>query len=174
MHCKCEIKHEGQELKLVADCRSCEKGKADLDEDVCFGGILEAWGQGLGADTIVLSGTIETQYSGSAVELIDQMSGLLAELHRLSKKRHPKDKLCERCKVSPSVIFGGLESGLKKDLSDFYMGYRAVATKISDASFHDRACADCLASTKDDLNFFQARFEDLLRFIIREGFSIVL
>jgi hypothetical protein len=171
--CRCEIKQEGQELKLVADCRSCKDGKGDLDQGRCFSGILEAWSSGLGADTVVLSGTIEAQYSGPAVGLIQRFSEIIIELEGLGRRRTEKGKQCEKCTVSPSRIFNGLRSKIVKDVDGFYIGHRDVAARIWNASFHDKVCATCLKATKDDMSFMHNRFEELLRFSLKEGFSIV-
>lgn len=76
--------------------------------------------------------------------------------------------------MSPSTVFGALHGKFASDLQGFYLQFRSVATKASDARFHDKACDACLSSTKDDLAFFHGRFEELLRFVIKEGFSIVL
>jgi type IV secretory pathway ATPase VirB11/archaellum biosynthesis ATPase len=183
--CKCEIKHEGQELKLVADCRSCKEGKGDLGDKACFNGILEAWSSGLGADSIVLSGTVETQYSGEVVEVFQRLSSLKAELGRISRRPLPPSggpaakqketrKRCPKCKLSPEKVFGALDERLGTDIPGFYRELRNLAVQISDASFHDPTCAGCLAATKDDMGFVLSKFQGFLEQVVKEGFSIVL
>jgi len=177
--CKCDIRQEGQELKLVADCRACKGGKSDLEDKACFSGVLDAWASGLGADSIVLSGTVETQYSGVVVDLLKRIAALRVNLERLSGRQDPEvskemRKRCERCNVSPVAIFGGLAKKVWTDMKGFYGDLRDVSVRISDARFNDKVCAACLDSTKDDMGFVLTRFQDLLKEVVKEGFSIVL
>lgn len=180
MACKCEMRHEGAELRLVADCRACKEGKGDLEDPACLSGILEAWASGMAPDSIVLSSTVERQYSGKALEVLGRMSGLMTELERLSRRGQPagmsKDasKRCAKCALAPARVFGDLAARLRKDPVDFYKEFRERAVKVSDAEFNDEACSKCLASTKDDSGFVLDRFEDFLRYVVKEGFSIVL
>lgn len=184
MGCRCGIRQEGQELKLVADCRSCKDGKGDLDDPVCLSGVLEGWTSGLGADSIVLSGTLETQYSSRTIEVLRRLADLHADLTRMAARAVPpagkagsmkeQRRRCGRCRLAPSAVFPDLAKGLVSDLEAFYEGFRKVAVTVADASFNDRTCASCLEATKDDVAFVFERFEGFVRYIIKEGFSIVL
>lgn len=181
MACRCEMRHDGSELKLVADCRPCKDGKGDLEDASCLAGILEAWTSGMTPDSIVLSGTVEKQYSGKALEVLSRMAELMAELDRLSRRGPPvgdgaKDvaKRCGKCILGPSKVFTDLPPLLRKDIVGFYKEFRDRAVKVSDAQFNDALCVKCLASTKDDVGFVLDRFEGFLRFVVKEGFSIVL
>jgi len=178
--CKCEMRHEGSELRLVADCRACKNGKGDLEDAPCLSGILEAWTSGMAPDSVVLSGTVERQYSGKALEVLSRMSSLMVELDRLSRRDHPSEaskdvaKRCVKCALAPSKVFGGLALKLRTDPVDFYKEFRDRAVRVSDAGFNEEVCAKCLASTKDDCGFVLDRFEGFLRYVVKEGFSIVL
>jgi flagellar protein FlaI len=180
--CRCDIRHEGHELKLVADCRSCDKAGGKLDVRTCFSGVLEAWASGLGADSIVLSGTVETQYTGAVVGLFQRMASLRGDIGRFVKRVVPPadegekapDKRCPRCNMSPSNIFGGMADRVGLDLEALYKDLRDAAVRMSDARFNDRVCAKCLDRSRDDIGFVLNRFEDLLGYVVKEGFSIVL
>ena len=180
MPCKCEMRHEGSELRRVADCRGCKVGKGELEDAACLAGILEAWTSGIAPDSIVLSGTVERQYSGKALEVLVRMSALMAELDRLSKRGPPQGtsrdvaKRCAKCTMAPPKAFGGLGPMLGTDVVGFYKDLRDRAVRISDAQFNDEVCAKCLAGTKDDMGFVLDRFEGFLRYVVKEGFSIVL
>lgn len=179
MACKCEMRHEGADLKLSADCRGCKEGKGDLEDPVCFAGILAAWSSGTSPDSIVLSGTVERQYSGKALEVFTRMSVLLVEIDRLSRRGPPEEdkelaKRCAKCALSPSKVFSDLGPRLGKDMVGFYKEYRDRAVKVSDAKLNDKVCSKCLDRTKDDMGFVVERFEDFLRFVVKEGFKIVL
>jgi len=177
--CKCEMRHEGAELRLTADCRGCKEGKADLEDQACFSGILAAWSSGISPDSIVLSGTVEKQYSGKALEVFSGMSVLMVEIERLSRRGPPTDakdlvKRCAKCSMAPSKVFSDLGPKLGKDMVGFYKGYRDLAVRVSDAQFNDKVCSKCLERTQDDMGFVVDRFEEFLRFVIKEGFKIVL
>jgi hypothetical protein len=177
--CKCEMRHEGAELRLTADCRGCKEGRADLEDKVCFSGILDAWGSGISPDSIVLSGIVETQYSGKALEVFSRMSVLLVEIDRLACRKPPTEdkdhaKRCAKCDLAPSKVFSGLGPKLSKDMIGFYKEYRERAVRVCDSKFNDTVCSKCLDMTKDDMGFVMDRFEEFLRFVIKEGFRIVL
>jgi hypothetical protein len=132
-------------------------------------------------DSIVLSGTVEKQYSGKALEVLSRMAELMAELERLSRRdptavEGAKDaaKRCGKCILAPSKVFADLPVLLKKDMVGFYKEFRDRSVKVSDAQFNEALCVKCLASTKDDTAFVLDRFEGFLRFVVKEGFSIVL
>jgi hypothetical protein len=177
--CKCEMRHEGAELRLTADCRGCKEGKADLEDQTCFSGILGAWGTGISPDSIVLSGIVEKQYSGKTLEVFSRMSVMLVEIDRLSCRRPPTDdkeqaKRCTKCNLAPAMVFSDLGPRLGKDMIGFYKEYRERAVRVSDSQFNDTVCSKCLNMTKDDMGFVVDRFEEFLRFVIKEGFKIVL
>ena len=181
MPCKCEMRHEGAELRLVADCRGCKDGKGDLDDPACFLGILAAWGVGVVPDSIVLSGTVEAQYSGGAKEVFTRLAGLKAELERMSqrptageKASKEEGKRCARCALAPSKVFNDLGQRMGPDMKGFYLLLRERAVKVSDASFNDHTCNKCLTATKDDMEFVWDRFEGVLRYVIKEGFQVVV
>jgi hypothetical protein len=164
----------------VADCRNCKEGKADLEDKACFSGILAAWMGGMAPDSVVLSGTVETQYSGKALEVFNRMSSLGSELERLAHRGPPhgapkeQAKRCAKCNLSPAKMFKGLGPKLGSDLSEFYLEFRDLAVKASDAEFHDTVCAKCLVLTRDDMGFILDRFEVFVRFVVKEGFKVVL
>ena len=179
MACKCEMRHEGAELRLTADCRGCKEGKADLEDQACFSGILVAWSSGISPDSIVLSGIVETQYSGKALEVFSRMSVLRVEIDRLARRGPPTQdrelaKRCAKCNLAPTTVFSDLGPRLGKDMIGFYKEYRYRAVRASDAQFNDKVCSECLDRTKDDMGFVVDRFEEFLRFVIKEGFKIVL
>jgi len=131
-------------------------------------------------DSVVLSGTVETQYSGKALEVFNKMSSLSSELERLAHRGLPhgatKDhtKQCTKCNLSPVRMFGGLGPKLGNDIGAFYLEFRDRAVKVSDAELHDTICAKCLVLTKDDMGFMLDRLEDFVRFVVKEGFKVVL
>jgi hypothetical protein len=173
------MRHEGAELRLMADCRGCKEGKGDLEDQTCFCGILGAWSSGITPDSIVLSGIVEKQYSGMALEIFSRMSVLLVEIDRLSRREPPiedksRSKRCQKCDMAPSKVFSDLGPRLGKDMVGFYKEYRDRAVRVSDAQFNDKVCSKCLDRTKDVMGFVVDRFEDFLRFVVKEGFKIVL
>lgn len=181
MPCKCEMRHEGAELRLVADCRACKEGSGDLDDPACFLSILSAWGEGVAPDSIVLAGTIEAQYSGCAKEVFTRLASLMAELERVSRRQTAGEKAskeegkrCAKCSMAPAKVFGDLSGKFGPDMKEFYMSLRERAVKVSDASFNDHTCNKCLTATKDDMGFIWDRFENVLRYIIKEGFQVVV
>lgn len=161
------------------DCRSCPRGKGTLNDGLCFGGVVDAFSEGMVTDAIVLSGRNETRYSGPSVEMVAMVAEMKRGLGRLilreptAGKGRAEGNDCDGCSAEPSVLFGRLVSGLEKGVGPYYEELRAAAARL-EASAVDDDCKQCTMAAMDDLHFLAVQYEDLVRFVVREGFSIVL
>lgn len=183
MSCECEITREGPELRLVANCRSCREGKGDLSEPACFGGILRAFSQGLGADAIVLSRPVEVQYGGDAIELFRLAVGILELMDSLGLRdpvaRYGKGdsamaRVCSKCTLNPNRLFGGLAEDLHKGPGYFFDVFKERLGSVTAGRTGTRACPECLADSREDMALLFKRFEDFVRHVVKQGFSIVV
>jgi hypothetical protein len=183
MFCECEISQEGQELKLVANCRSCKHGKADLSDPVCFGGILRAFSQGLGAHVIVLSRPVEVQYDGRTIGIFERSVELLELMENLGLRdpvtRYSKTgekglaRYCSRCDLNPSVVFPKLREILYNGPEAFHGAFKEVVARAATPKEETGACNGCVRETRDDLTLLFNKFEEFVRHVVKQGFSIV-
>jgi hypothetical protein len=175
--CSSSIKHEEGRLVLHMECRTCDRGRGSLNDGVCFNGVVGAIAEGMATDVILLSGRNETQYSGPTVEMVRMVSEMRRGLMRLSARRPEgqgkKGRACKECPADPDALFGDLSAELSKGVGPFYEALRWAAERVEGSSF-DGPCTDCARSTMDDLHFLAVQYEDFVRFVLREGFSVVL
>jgi len=171
-------------LVLQMDCRNCSRGKGSLNDGTCFSAVVDAFADGMATDVIVLSGRNETRYSGPTVEMIAMVAEMRRGLGRLSigvpgtkegrdrAKSGVKDKDCDGCPAKTSTLFAGLSTGLAKGVGPYYGELRGAAARI-EASLFEGPCRECAKAAMDDLHFLAIQYETLVRFVVKEGFSVV-
>ena len=167
------------------DCRNCSRGKGSLNDGTCFSAVVDAFADGMATDIIVLSGRNETCYSGPTVEMVAMVAEMRRGLGRLSgrilgtldgkgsARTVAKDKDCNGCPAEPSTLFAGLSAGLAKGVGPYYGELRGAAARIETSAL-DGPCKECAKAAMDDLHFLVTQYETLVKFVVKEGFSVVL
>lgn len=156
-----------------------------MNDGVCFSAVVDAFADGMATDIIVLSGRNETCYSGPTVDMVAMVAEMRRGLGRLSNRTlgsedgkgsaraGAKEKDCDGCPAEPSALLAGLSSGLEKGVGPYYGELRGAAARI-EASALESACKECARATMDDLHFLAIQYETLVKFVVKEGFSVVL
>lgn len=167
------------------DCRNCSRGKGSLNDGTCFSAVVDAFADGMATDIIVLSGRNETCYSGPTVEMVAMVAEMRRGLERLSSRMlvtaegkgsartGAKDKDCNGCPAEPSTLFARLSSGLAKGVGPYYGELRGAAASIETSALVG-PCKECAKAAMDDLHFLAIQYETLVKFVVKEGFSVVL
>ena len=108
-------------VRLHVKCRDCQ-GKADLLDEACFRGVFRSFVCEPHVDFIVLSDFSETEYSGTAIELMEMLSDIWEHLEQLSAQAPLSEKRCDGCVMAPRETFSALSKSLLSGFSEFYGG----------------------------------------------------
>jgi hypothetical protein len=153
---------------MVFNCKEC-RGAHSLGENICLKGIVEGFSQEYNVDTITLSHYIESQYFGDSVELIRHIIKFGNEMDNLSMR----DPIAE--------YFGALPSRDRKKLKTFSQDIIAFDTLFTNTlDLFERSepgseqCAKCTSTTVEDLSYVCDIYEKIGRFILRQGFRVIL
>ncbi len=181
--CNYEIGYEGREAKMIVHCKECP-GAHSIKDDRCRAALIRALSQEYNINSITLSHHIETQYFGRSMELLSQMVYLINELDNLAlrdpiddyfrderaRKKHP----CVTCGANPNRLFSELRKTFIRDLGEFFAQLKSLPKDIKRIGEPTRYCRKCQETTIDDLTYTFDMFEELARFLVFEGFNIVL
>jgi hypothetical protein len=183
--CARSVGHEGRDLTLTLSCKDCSlKARPDgsvpaspLSDPRCLRNLLEALAAEQGMDTLILAGHIETQLQAEGMEALERIVVLANDLAHLALREPPAgSRDCARCGLHPQRLFGELRNVLVADLSAFPEALKGGISRVQAASVApaDRACAQCAQDTSGDIAFTAEAFEGLARFIMKQGFQIVV
>lgn len=175
MECRWSTSNEGRELRLVLSCRECGLGGL-LTSRECLRRALEALSSEQGADSIVLSGHLETQIRPGGMAVLQRIVLLASDLHHLSQREAPSgSRECMRCPFRPSSVFSALRErllldpgGLSDPLKEALLRLRAFQPRPGSI------CAPCALETAGDLTFVTESYEGLVRFLMRAGFQMAV
>jgi hypothetical protein len=109
--------------------------------------------------------------------VLDRLVILANDLNHLSLREPPAgSRDCARCGLYPHQLFTGLREVLLSDLAEFPGALKGgIARLLTAASAPSgAACRQCLNDTGGDLAFAAESFEGLARFIMKQGFQIVV
>ncbi|MEW5761474.1 MAG: hypothetical protein AB1779_11990 [Candidatus Thermoplasmatota archaeon] len=185
--CKYSLGYEGREIRMVAACKECG-GKSSLKEEECFKKILNSFANEFGVDNVILSHYIQVQYHGGAIELMKKMLQISNELNHLSsreptteyaaliKNKGEQVKKCSKCSLYPQSLFLSLREAFITDIVKFYELFQEKVREAGAlyASQLPEPCRTCINVTGGDLGFLYNRFESVVKYIIKEGFSIII
>jgi len=187
--CEYEVGYEARELKMVAKCKECG-GRSTLKEGYCLSGIINSFSKESGVDTIILSHFIETQYNNKAIELIRMMTSLAGELTQLANRDPTQGmddgmgnpipvspeqrRACEQCRFNPAFLYPSLRDAFVMDIEEFYRRLNDVVMDVGNSAGSVGICGNCISTTLGDLNYIYDKFEELVRYIVRQGYQIVL
>lgn len=174
--CRRSVGHEGRDLTMTFACKGCAQ-KGTVASPRCLRQALEALASEQGVDTIVMAGHLETQIQAGGMAVLDRLALLANDLDHLSLRQPPAgSRDCARCGAHPGELLAGLRTTLVSDPGEFpsaIKGALAGVQRASGAPF-GAACGRCLADTSGDLAFVAESFEGLARFIMKQGFQIVV
>lgn len=174
--CRWSVGHEGRDLTLTFACKGCAQ-KGPVASPRCLQQALEALASEQGVDTIVMAGHIETQIQAGGMAVLDKLAILANDLNHLSMRQPPAgSRDCVRCGAHPGQLFNGLRTKLLSDPPEFPSAMKDALAGVHQASGapFGAACGRCLADTSGDLAFVAESFEGLARFIMKQGFQIVV
>ena len=174
MECRWSTGNEGRELRLVLSCRECG-GRGTLLSPECMRRALEALMSEQGADSIVLSGHLETQLQTGGMAVLQRIVRLASDLHHLAQREPPSGaRDCVRCPFHPRALFSGLREALLSDPASLPGALRASLASLRSFSPPAQACARCAAETAGDLAFASESCESMVRFLMKMGFQMAI
>lgn len=173
--CKYSLGQEGRELVLTLSCKDC-CGKGPFSDPGCLGKALEALSAENGVDTLIVSGHVECQLQHDGMAVLDRLVLLAGDLHQLSLRDPPHGyRDCGRCALRPKELFSSLRSVLLADVASFPVALRdRIARLLGLGRDAGEVCRQCLTATAEDLDLMSLSFEELARYIIKQGFQIVV
>jgi hypothetical protein len=183
--CARSVGHEGRDLTLTLSCKDCTiKARKDgaglqspLSDPRCLQNILEALAVEPDVDTLILAGHIETQLRTEGMQALERIAVLASDLAQLSLREPPAgSRDCQRCGIHPQRLFGDLQNALLADMPSFPDALKGGIARIQAAAAapFDNACARCATDTSGDIAFAAESFEGLARFIMKQGYQIVV
>jgi len=173
--CKYSLGQEGRDLVLTLSCKECS-GKGPFSDPVCLGRALEALSDQNGVDALIVSGHIESQLQPEGMAVLDRLVILAQDLRQLSLRDPPRClRECGKCALRPDELFPSLRSVLLADVAAFPGALRdRIARLLGLGQSAGPACRQCLTATAEDLDLMSQSFEELARYIIKQGFQIVV
>jgi len=173
--CNYGLGQEGRELVLTLRCRECE-GKGPFSDPGCLGRALEALSAESGVEALIVSGHIESQLQPEGMAVLDRLVLLAGDLRQLSLRDPPRGyRDCGRCALRPGELFMSLRSVLLADAAGFPAALRdRIARLLGLGQNAGEVCRQCLTATAEDLDLLSQSFEELARYIIKQGFQIVV
>ena len=173
--CKYHLGQEGRQLVLTLECRDCG-GRGPFSDPACLGRAMEALSAESGVDTLIASGPLESQLQPEGMALLGRMVVLAADLRQLSLRDPPRPlRECGRCALRPGELFSSLRSVLLADTAGFPAAVRdRIARLLGYGQTAQEACRRCLTATAEDLDLVTQSFEELARYMIKQGFQIVV
>jgi hypothetical protein len=173
--CKYSLGQEGRELVLTLSCKDCP-GKGPFSDSACLGRALEALSAESGVDTLIISGHVECQVQPEGMAVLDRLVLLAGDLQQLSLRDPPHGfRDCGRCALRPGELFSSLRSILLADVACFPVALRdRIACLLGLGQTAGQVCRQCLTATAEDLDLMSQSFEELARYIIKQGFQIVV
>ncbi|MEM2868833.1 MAG: hypothetical protein QW379_00210 [Thermoplasmata archaeon] len=175
MECRWSTGNEGRELRLVLSCRECG-GPGPLLSPECMKRALEALSSEQGADSIVLSGHLETQIQTGGMAVLQRIVLLASDLHHLSQREPPSgSRDCMRCPFQPCSLFSSLRESLLSDPASLPDILKSALLRLRSFSpARGSACDRCAAETSGDLAFVTESYEALVRFMMKKGFQMAV
>ena len=181
MGCAYHVEARNDRRTLVVDCEGCT-GDSDLSGARCYEGTLRALCAVGPVEGILLSGYVQTEYKGVALEALRGVRTLAATMERMAgrdplgnadeRARKEKGRRCQACKSHPSVVMGRLRERLEKDLDSFTASLLQHPT-ILPPSNPMAECAACAAETGEDLGLVAREFERLRGQLMYAAFGVV-
>jgi hypothetical protein len=173
--CRYGLGQEGRELVLKLDCRECG-GRGPFSDPACLGRALEALSAESGADALMVSGHVESQLGAEGMALLRRLVVLAGDLGQLSLRDPPRGyRDCSRCPLRPGELFPSLRAVLLADVAGFPAAVRdRIARLLGTGRSAGQVCRQCLTATAEDLDLVTQSFEELARFIVKQGFQIVV
>jgi hypothetical protein len=173
--CRYNLGQEGRQLVLELACRDCG-GRGPFSDPACLGRALEALSTEVGVDSLLVSGHVECQLQSEGMALLGRLVILAGELRQLSLRDPPRgSRDCGRCALRPGELFTSLRAVLLADVAGFPAAVRdRIARLLGTGQTAGPVCRQCLAATAEDLDLITRSFEGLARYIIKQGFQIVV
>lgn len=179
--CVYDIAYEGRESRFIARCRECGR-KASLKEGVCLASAVGALSREFVPDTLVTSHYMETQYSGPAVELLRRMAKFSTDMDHLALRdpaqgaQAGQGERCAACPHNPRAVYPALRQRFGADPVAFFDDFtlRARALRGYAAANAGEPCPSCTGATESEFSLLLDNFEALVRFVMKEGFQIVV
>jgi hypothetical protein len=173
--CKYSLGQEGRQLVLTLACRDCG-GQGPFSDPACLGRALEALAAETGVDSLLVSGHVECQLQGEGMALLGRLVLLAGDLRQLSLRDPPRGtRDCGRCALRPGELFQSLRAVLLADAAGFPSSLRdRLARLLGAGAAAPETCRACHAATAEDLELVARSFEELARYIIKQGFQIVV
>lgn len=173
--CRYGLGQEGRELVLTLSCKECG-GKGPFSDPGCLGRALEALSAESGVDSLIVSGHLECQLRPEGMAVLDRMVLLAGDLRQLSLRDPTRGcRDCSRCALRPGELFPSLRAVLLTDVAGFPAALRdRIARLLAMGQDAGQVCRRCLTATAEDLDMLSRAFEELARYIIKQGFQIVV
>lgn len=173
--CRYSLGQEGRELVLTLSCKDC-CGKGPFSDPACLGRALEALSAESGVDALIVSGHLESQVQPGGMAVLGQIARLAGEMQQLSLRDPPRESRdCGRCALRPAELFLSLRAVLLADVAGFPNALRdRIARLLGLDPSAGQVCRRCLAATAEDLDLLSHSFEELARYVIKQGFQIVV
>ena len=179
--CSAQTRRTQSSNTLVIDCKDCDR-TGILANSECLSNVLGLYMSEYNIDSIVLSGYIERQYSGNTIKLLEMMCSLAEAMDQLGTRNPVKEHFldgeksddpgCGTCDINPQNVFAQLRTQLVSDISEFYRAFVHFAQSVERG--REARCSQCLFHTGNDLVYLHNEMDTLRRYIIHEGFGIVL
>ena len=173
--CNTSLGQEGRQLVLTIRCKECP-GRGPFSDPECLGRTLEALSAESGVEALIVSGPIESQLRPEGMAVLDRLVLLAGDLRQLSERDPPRGfRDCGRCALRPGELFSSLRSVLLADAGAFPAAIRdRIARMLGLGQNAGEACRQCLTATAEDLDLMSRSFEELARYIIKQGFQIIV
>lgn len=177
--CDYHIDHGAGKKQLVVECTGCNI-EPDLNNQRCLGSVLNIMSEEVGIESVVLSHYEDTEYFGSAMDLLKKMVDFMDSIEDFTM-RDPKEKYfdylsdkdkkklkCSDCELNPINVFPSLKKSFSESIEKYERQYNRIIQKIDRASLAHEECEECTFSTLDDLDYLQKEYEELYRMTERE------
>jgi hypothetical protein len=184
MRCRYSVEVESNATTLVFDCKGCQ-GNGDLGDLRCFVEAIAALRTEYNVDSIIFSNYIETNYFGSTMDVLKQISEILNEMQRFSGrmpwremrgigdiKMQTRKKMCSQCDKSPAKIFTAIEKRGKKSIENMCKVFNHYFSVMESVPV-EKQCYKCIQNTKADLQYIWEKLDDLKTHVLHEAFKVV-
>ncbi|MFW5928216.1 MAG: hypothetical protein ACOCSL_03350, partial [Thermoplasmatota archaeon] len=182
INCDFKAVTEASGKRIKISCNECMEGDQDLKDPVCRSSIINIFLNKYNISTVILSGSIEKQYTDGSITIINKINQLIKQIHNIIKRKSSGDneklpsnnrEICQGCDENPNRIFSELEKVLKTDYGEFIkelIRHLEQKVKIEDKR---EECIKCSERTHRDLLHLLNKTIPFSDYILRTGFKII-
>ncbi len=169
----------GREKTLVIDFTDTNIVPS-LDNRKTLKGVLRIMVEEGGVDSVVLAHYEETEYYGSAMEILKAMVDFIDSIEEFAM-RDPKESYfdylsdgdkkklkCPDCPFNPGRIFNELKESFLEGTQEYEETFEDIVYDIDRFQSPYKECDECTFSTLEDLEYMRKKYEEVYKTVNRE------